>query len=103
MAYPVIHLDEPIAFRPKVEVDSLLVLAVEEVPGAGVVRAHVCFGPYVSGHRRNTQWVNVLSGDDFYAEWTDEDVIDQIKAWVAEQAWPELQPVEEFLGPDGAV
>lgn len=75
--YPVIDLNTPVEVQAPVIVSTFEVLHVAEDPAAGLVNAFINTGV-------DSVWISVMDGSNYNPEWSDQDVIDAVKAYAAE-------------------
>ena len=84
MAYPLIDLETPVVVTQIVVASQARVISTEEVPGQSV---RVKF---TLGESPDEYITEVFNQESYYADWTDDDVIAAIEAFVSSQFSPNL-------------
>lgn len=72
--YPVIKISAAVEVQPPITTDTFHVLSVAENPDEKWVNV------FVSGAAQNV-WVNVLNSENYFPNWTDEDVEIAVNNW----------------------
>ena len=72
--YPVIKISAAVEVQPPIITDTFRVISVAENPDEKWVNV------FVSGAAQNV-WVNVLNSENYFPNWTDEDVEIAVNNW----------------------
>jgi len=78
--YPLVILPNEVEVQPAVNTNTFKVVQVAENPDEMWVNA------FVSGAPQNV-WVSVLTPENYFPDWTDDDVVNAVAAW-AENTYP---------------
>jgi hypothetical protein len=78
--YPLVILPNEVEVQPAVNTNTFRVIQVAENPDEMWVNA------FVSGAPQNV-WVSVLTPENYFPDWTDDDVVNAVAAW-AENTYP---------------
>jgi hypothetical protein len=78
--YPLVILPNEVEVQAAVNTNTFRVIQVAENPDEMWVNA------FVSGAPQNV-WVSVLTPENYFPDWTDDDVVNAVAAW-AENTYP---------------
>jgi hypothetical protein len=78
--YPTVTLPHEVIVQPATVTNTFNIIQIAENPNEMWVNAFVSGAP-------QSVWVPVLNKDNYFADWTDQTVIDAVIAW-AESAFP---------------
>ena len=79
--YPIVLLPNEVIVQPAATTNEFRIIQIVENPGEMWVNAFVSIAS-------ENMWVPVLTGDNYFSEWTDETVTDAVKAWAETQFHP---------------
>jgi len=78
--YPLVILPNEVEVQPAVNTNTFRIIQVAENPDEMWVNA------FVAGAPQNA-WVSVLTPENYFSNWTDDDVVNAVTAW-AEITFP---------------
>jgi hypothetical protein len=79
--YPIVTLPNDVILQPATTTDTFRIVQITENPGEMWVSALVAVGLQI-------EKVEILDGDSYFSDWTDQTVVDAVVAWAESKFTP---------------